>query len=120
MIRWIATELAVDARPGGICRMNINGYVSRGEYLEIVPHRRVVFTWGWENEGSTPSPGASTVEISLIPEGATTLVRLRHMGLNAGERKAHGEGWDHFLPRLVLAAEGRAPESGPAGDLLNM
>jgi uncharacterized protein YndB with AHSA1/START domain len=113
MMQWIATEVTADARPGGLCRMNINGYVTRGEYLEITPHRRVVFTWGWETEGSTPPPGASTVEISLIPEGATTLVRLRHLGLNAEERKVHGEGWEHFLPRLALAAEGRAPEPDP-------
>jgi len=120
MMQWIATEVTADARPGGICRMNIAGYITRGEYLEIVPHRRVVFTWGWENEGQMPPPGASTVEISLIPEGATTLVRLRHLGLNADERKPHGEGWDYFLPRLMLAAEGRAPESHSAADSLNM
>jgi len=120
LIQWIATEVAVDARPGGICRMNINGYITRGEYLEIVPPSRVVFTWGWENEGSMPPPGASTVEISLFPEGATTLVRLRHLGLNADERKPHGEGWDYFLSRLMLAAEGRAPESNQADGSLNM
>ncbi len=109
MMQWIGREVTVDARPGGICRIDINGYVTRGEYLEIVPHRRVVFTWGWETEGSTPRPGASTVEISLIPEGTTTLVRLRHLGLNPEERKSHGEGWDLFLPQLVLAAEGSGP-----------
>ena len=113
MMQWIGRAVTADARPGGICRIDINGYVTRGEYLEIVPHHRVVFTWGWETEGSTPPPGESTVEISLIPEGATTLVRLRHLGLNAEERKSHGEGWDHFLPRLVLAAEGREPEPDP-------
>jgi uncharacterized protein YndB with AHSA1/START domain len=120
MIQWIGREVTADARPGGLCRIDINGYVTRGEYLEIVPHRRVVFTWGWETEGSTPLPGASTVEISLIPEGATTLVRLRHLGLNAEERKPHGEGWDHFLPRLMVAAEGRTPEPDPWADSSNM
>jgi uncharacterized protein YndB with AHSA1/START domain len=120
LMLWIATEVTADARPGGMYRMNISDYVARGEYLEIVPSRRVVFTWGWENEITTPPPGGSTVEISLIPEGATTLVRLRHLGLNAEEHKPHGEGWDYFLSRLVLAAEGRAPESNQAADLLNM
>ena len=120
MMQWIAKEVTADARPGGICRMDINGYVTRGEYLEIVPHHRVVFTWGWETEGSTPPPGESTVEISLIPEGAATLVRLRHLGLSAEERKAHGEGWDYFLPRLVLAAEGREPEPDPGAALPDM
>ena len=105
MIKWLGKAITADARPGGTCRIDINGYVTRGEYLEIVPPSRVVFTWGWENEGSTPRPGESTVEISLIPEGATTLVRLRHLGLSAEERKAHGEGWDQFLPGLITAVE---------------
>ena len=113
IMQWLGKAVTADARPGGLCRIDINGYVTRGEYLEIVPPSRVVFTWGWENEGSTPRPGESTVEISLIPEGPNTLVRLRHLGLSAEERKPHGEGWDHFLPRLVVAAEGRAPEPDP-------
>ena len=107
MMRWMSQDVTLDPRPGGICRLNINGYVTRGEYVEVVPHSRVVFTWGWENEGSTPRPGKSTVEVSLIPEGEGTLVRLRHLGLNAEERASHGQGWDQFLPGLVAAAEKR-------------
>jgi uncharacterized protein YndB with AHSA1/START domain len=110
MMRWMGAGATLDPRPGGICRIDINGYITRGEYLEIVPHSRVVFTWGWENEGSTPRPGASTVEISLTPDGDGTLLRLRHLGLNATERASHGEGWDLFIPRLVAASEGHAVE----------
>jgi uncharacterized protein YndB with AHSA1/START domain len=105
MIRWMGKQATLDPRPGGMCRIDINGYVTRGEYLEIVPNSRVVFTWGWENEGSTPRPGESTVEISLIPDGQGTLLRLRHLGLNAEERTNHGLGWDQFLPGVVAAAE---------------
>jgi uncharacterized protein YndB with AHSA1/START domain len=104
LIRWMGKEATLDPRPGGICRININGYVTRGEYVEVVPHSRVVFTWGWETEGSTPRPGESTVEISLTPDGDGTFLRLRHLGLNAEERAAHGQGWDQFLPGLVAAA----------------
>jgi uncharacterized protein YndB with AHSA1/START domain len=106
MIRWMGQNATLDPRPGGICRIDINGYITRGEYLEVVPHSRVVFTWGWENEGSTPRPGESTVEISLAPDGEGTIVRLRHLGLNAEERTNHGLGWDQFLPNLVAAAKG--------------
>jgi uncharacterized protein YndB with AHSA1/START domain len=109
MMRWMGKDATLDPRPSGICRININGYVTRGEYVEVVPHSRVVFTWGWENEGSTPRPGGSTVEISLIPDGDGTLVRLRHLGLDAEERTNHSQGWDQLLPGLVVAAEGRDP-----------
>jgi uncharacterized protein YndB with AHSA1/START domain len=104
MIRWMGKQATLDPRPGGICLIDINGYVTRGEYLEVVPHSRVVFTWGWENEGSTPRSGESTVEISLTPDGAGTILRLRHLGLNAEERTNHGLGWDQFLPNLVAVA----------------
>jgi uncharacterized protein YndB with AHSA1/START domain len=109
MLRWMGADVTLDPRPGGIFRNDINGYIARGEYLEVVPYSRVVFTWGWENEGSTPPPGASTVEISLVPDGDGTILRLRHLGLNAEERASHGQGWDQFMPRLVAAAAGRDP-----------
>jgi len=106
MMRWMGKDVLLDPRPGGICRIDMNGHdIARGEYLEVVPHSRVVFTWGWEDEGSTPRPGESTVEISLTPDGAGTILRLRHLGLNAEERTKHGLGWDQFLPALVAAAE---------------
>lgn len=105
LMRWMGTDVTLDPRPGGICRMNINGYITRGEYLEVVPHSRVVFTWGWENQDSTPRPGESTVEVSLTPDGDGTIVRLRHLGLNPEERANHGLGWDQFLPHLIAAAE---------------
>lgn len=105
MIRWMGQEATLDPRPGGICLINIHGHITRGEYVEVMPYSRVVFTWGWEDEGSTPRPGGSTVEISLIPAGGGTLLRLRHLGLNGKERTNHGQGWDQFLPGLVAAAQ---------------
>ncbi len=108
LIQWKGIKATLDPRPGGIYRVDINGRdVARGEYLEITPHSRVVFTWGWEGEGSPLPPGASTVEISLIAEGEGTVVRLRHLGLPDDQRAVHAEGWDHFLPRLIASAEGR-------------
>ena len=114
LIRWKGIKATLDPRPGGIYRVDINGRdVARGEYLEVTPYRRVVFTWGWEGEGSPLPPGASTVEISLIAEGEGTVVRLRHLGLPDAQRAAHAEGWDHFLPRLIASAEGRDPGPDP-------
>ena len=78
----------------------------RGEYVEVVPNRRVVFTWGWETPGAAVGPGGSTVEIDLEPRGKGTRLRLVHRGLPAAELASHSLGWDHFLPRLVAVAEG--------------
>ena len=114
MVRWKGTSATLDARPGGIYRVNVTGRdIARGEYVEITPFTRVVFTWGWEGEGNSVPPGSSTVEISLVPDGDSTVVRLRHYGLSAEEGEKHAEGWVHYLERLVATAEGRDPGHDP-------
>ena len=119
MTRWKGKSATLDPRPGGIYRVDINGRnVARGEYVEVVPHSRVVFTWGWEGDSSPLPPGSSKVEVSLIPDGDGTIVRLRHLGLSPEQRQAHAEGWEHYMPRLALAAAGGDPgpdPSAPAG-----
>ncbi len=110
MKRWKRVDVTLDPTPGGTYRVDMNGRnVARGEYVEIVPHNRIVFTWGWEGEGQPLPPGSSTVEVTLAPDGDGTILRLRHSGLDPEMAKAHGEGWDHYVERLVVAAEGRDP-----------
>jgi uncharacterized protein YndB with AHSA1/START domain len=114
MTMWKGIHADLDPRPGGVYHVDINGRdIAHGEYLEIVPYSRVVFTWGWEGEGSPLPPGSSTVEITLVADGDGTIVRLRHLGLSVEERASHAEGWDHFLPRLATVAEGRDPGPDP-------
>jgi len=114
MVLWKGVEADLDARPGGIYRVNVTGReVARGQYVEVVPNRRVVFTWGWEGAGSPLPPGASTVEVELIPDGDGTIVRLTHRDLPAEAQGAHAEGWEHFLPRLAVAASGADPGPDP-------
>jgi uncharacterized protein YndB with AHSA1/START domain len=112
MMMWKGVDAALDARPGGIYRVNVTGReTARGEYVEVTPYSRIVFTWGWE-EGPL-LPGASLVEVSFIPDGSETIVRLRHSGLSGEALASHAEGWNHFLPRLALAAAGKDPGVDP-------
>src|SRR3990172_8104984 len=65
MTRWKGKTATLDPKPGGTYRVQINSKViASGEYVEIDPPRRVVFTWGWEG-GHPVAPGSSTVEITL-------------------------------------------------------
>ena len=114
MIVWKALEATLDPRPGGIFWINVTGRdVARGEYLEIDPPRRVVFTFGWESEGSPEPPGSTTVEITLVAEDGGTLLRLVHSGVPDEVRGGSTEGWDHYLPRLAVAAAGGDPGPDP-------
>jgi uncharacterized protein YndB with AHSA1/START domain len=121
MIRWMGIQAEIDPTPGGIYRLDPNGRdVIRGEYLEVIPDSRVVFTWGFEK----PSPGmpavlagSTKVEIDLQAEGKGTRVRLTHHLLRpeAGER--HALGWAHYLGRLKTISEGSDPGPDPFADL---
>lgn len=114
MAQWFGSSVEMDAKPGGVLRVDINGRdIAKGEIVEIVPPNRIVFTFGWEGEGHPVPPGASTVEITLAEDGDGTILRLRHSGLSAEQAASHKEGWEHFLPRLVERAEGRDPGKDP-------
>lgn len=105
LARWMGQSATVEPRPGGVLRIDFNGSdIARGQFVEIVPPERVVFTWGWEGDGAMPPPGTSTVEITLRRDGSGTSLRLEHRDLPAAALTTHGEGWDHFLPKLVGAA----------------
>ena len=107
MMKWLAELVEAEAQPGGIFRLAQSGGTTiEGTYLEVIKDRRIVFTWGGV-EGL--KPGESTVEISLEPDGAGTLLRLRHFGLPGRAIDAHRKGWElSGLPKLRDAAEGRA------------
>src|SRR5262245_59020700 len=68
MKTWLAELVEAESRPGGIFRISGPSGVSiQGTYLEIIPNRKVVFTWGGV-EGL--EPGQSTVEFVLETDGA--------------------------------------------------
>jgi uncharacterized protein YndB with AHSA1/START domain len=110
MVRWKGSAATLDPRPGGVYRVEIGPYAALGEYVEIDPPNRVVFTWGWEGGAPTPA-GSSTVEITLTPDGDGTIVRLVHTGLPAESIEAHSHGWDLYMPRLAIVAAGG--DAGP-------
>ncbi|HXJ67098.1 MAG TPA: SRPBCC domain-containing protein, partial [Actinomycetota bacterium] len=110
-VRWKGRSAELEPEPGGVYRVDIDGNVVAGEFVEVDPPRRVVFTWGWE--GGPMAPGSTTVEVDLEPDGEGTLVRLTHRGLPDETKPEHGAGWDHFLPRLATVAAGGDPGPDP-------
>jgi uncharacterized protein YndB with AHSA1/START domain len=114
MVQWKGRAANLEARVGGEYRVDINDVaIAKGEYLEIDPPRRIVFSWGWMGEGNPVPPGSSRVEITLTPDGDETILRLVHSDLPAGAGQEHSDGWNHFLPRLAMAAAGQDPGSDP-------
>ena len=111
-VQWEGTKAELDPRPGGVYRVLVAGsFQAAGEYVEVVPNEKVSFTFGWEQDGNPITPGSSTVEISLHPEGTKTLVRLVHRDIPAEAVSDHTRGWDHYLGRLAVASTGG--DAGP-------
>jgi uncharacterized protein YndB with AHSA1/START domain len=113
LMRWKGVEASCTPELGGVFRVNVTGTaVVVGEFVEVDPPRRVVFTWGWEGDPAVP-PGSTTVEVVLRADGESTLVTLTHRDLPPGAEGAHVEGWEHYLPRLAVAAGGGDPGPDP-------
>ena len=100
-IQWMGEDATLDPVPGGAYRVRMgNGVEAAGEFVEVDPPHRVVFTWGWAS-GSPVLPGTTRVVVTLVAEGHGTRVVLRHHGLPAGQFDHHMEGWRLCLDRLV-------------------
>lgn len=107
---WQGVDAELDAQPGGIFSMVMgDGMNARGQFVELVPDTRVVFTWGWVDRPGIP-PGSTTVEITLSSDGDGTKLVLTHRSVPADEAPMQQMGWTHYLPRLAVAASGGIPD----------
>jgi uncharacterized protein YndB with AHSA1/START domain len=92
-------EAELDVRPGGGFRivMRAEGVtiVHTGEYLEVDPPRRLVFTWI-----SPYTDGPSVVTVDLLPHGDETELVLTHSALPAKIVESHRGGWGAMIARL--------------------
>ena len=113
LCEWWGIEAELVAQPGGVFRvvMQEGTAVMCGEYLELDPPRRLVFSFGWE--GNLPSgplpPGSTRVEVTLTPEGGGTRLVLRHYDLPEAAVPDHSTGWRYFVgERMVELAKRNA------------
>jgi uncharacterized protein YndB with AHSA1/START domain len=112
LVHWMAPVAAVEPHPGGrITWTHINGDTVAGRFVELVPDRRIVFTYGWDRADVDIPPASTTVEIDLRPRDGGTELRLIHKGLLGPMADAHSGGWANYLGRLAAVAEGR--DAGP-------
>jgi uncharacterized protein YndB with AHSA1/START domain len=123
-LRWWGTSVVFDLRPQGAYRVEVSpGHTVRGEFVELDPPRRLVYSFGWEagsgELASSMPPGSSIVEIDLIPTAGGTTLRLVHRGLGAEAVGSHDAGWEHYLGRLAVASAGGDPGPDPwaAGEM---
>jgi uncharacterized protein YndB with AHSA1/START domain len=96
----------LDLRPGGrhrACLIAPNGeehWVS-GEYIEVLPPRRLVFTHAWELANGERSP-QTVVTVDLIDkDGATEMQFHQAFFESVASRDGHEGGWTESFERLA-------------------
>jgi uncharacterized protein YndB with AHSA1/START domain len=112
--QWMGAAATLEPVPGGAYRVLMGGGVqAAGEFVEVDPPRRVVFTWGWTHDLEVP-PGSTRVVITLDAENGGTRVTLRHYNLPGdGQRDHHRGGWELYFGRLSSRIRGEDPGPDP-------
>ncbi len=108
-----AIEMHMDVREGGRWRFCLraveNGELlwQGGEFREVAPPERLVFTFSWEEEGER---GQETlVTVLFADEGGKTRMTFRQAPFRSvSERDGHGYGWTSTFDRLDALLGDRA------------
>jgi uncharacterized protein YndB with AHSA1/START domain len=110
-----AVSAEADARVGGAYRVRFrrldgSEHEACGEFLELVPSRRIVMSWRWALGGGAEERGrTSRVEVELRPIAGGTELTFTHAALwDEASAQRHTEGWTGALAKLVRRVENAA------------
>jgi len=98
-------NFVADARVGGKYRWDLLNQEGEemsvfGEYKELVPGKKIVFTWKWD-EDEVWASRSSVVTVEFSDRDGGTELRLIHEQLPSTEsRDRHNEGWNSVLDRF--------------------
>ena len=102
---WTAGEIEVELRVGGAYRIAMARtaggapVVVSGQFLEVDPPKRLVYTWCWEGAFTDMPP--TLVSLELQGSVDETLLTLRHENfVDAALRQQHRSGWISACDRL--------------------
>jgi uncharacterized protein YndB with AHSA1/START domain len=95
---------SVDFRIGGHYRLKSESEgcstVAIGEYQEITPPEKLVFTWKWENDEDWADV-ESLITIEFVEENSQTVLTLTQVGFPSEEsRSKHTQGWEGCFAKL--------------------
>jgi uncharacterized protein YndB with AHSA1/START domain len=106
LCEWLCDTAQADAHPGGHLYLWWgSGYFVNGEYQEITPGEKVVFSWHGAGE-----PGATQVKLTLKRQSKGTGLLLQHQGIGVDNawkkvRKGFKSDWTHALENLKSVME---------------
>ena|SRR5438105_6227198 len=98
-------KITADAREGGEFRWDLinpegEDMTIRGEFRELQPDRKIVFTWQFDDDEDWKSH-VSVVTVDLSDRDSGTELRLIHEQLPTKQfRDGHNQGWNSALNKL--------------------
>jgi glutathione S-transferase len=98
-------KIVADTRVGGKYRWDLENDEGEkmscfGEYRELVPGKKVVFTWKWDDDENWENHN-SVVSVEFSDRDGGTELRLTHVQLPSEEsRDRHNGGWNSVIDRL--------------------
>ncbi len=98
-------KIVADTRVGGKYRWDLVNQDGEemsvfGEYLELVPGKKVVFTWKWDDDEAWKNQN-SVVSVEFSDRDGGTELRLTHVQLpSEASRDRHNHGWNSVMDKL--------------------
>lgn len=74
-----------------------SNHTALGEFIEIIPFSKLLYTWEWESE----SGHTSKVQVDFIQKQENTLLILTHSLLNPNSTHSYLEGWNGALEKII-------------------
>jgi uncharacterized protein YndB with AHSA1/START domain len=112
------TTIEMDARVGGkwkiTNRRDGTDYTALGEYLEVDPPRRLVYTFAMPQF----SPNSDTIAIEIEPDGDDSTMTFTHSGVDIaaelsrlppGEKSGSEQGWEQGFEALAAMFRNNPP-----------
>ncbi len=105
MNRWLhpgadmTSVCSVDLRVGGRYSVAMHSergvFTTAGEYQEIIPNEKLVFTWQWQGDEGEPENETTLITLTFraLGEDETELTLLHERFGTVKERDNHTEGW---------------------------
>ncbi len=91
----------LDVRPGGKYKIIMRGAddspIAIGEYKEVVPGEKLVFTWGWDGDPSLPTLVTVTFADA---KGGTDVVLVHERFATAETCEHHRQGWQAIFDKM--------------------
>ncbi|MDH3277514.1 MAG: SRPBCC domain-containing protein [Nitrosopumilus sp.] len=116
IIKWFSDAAILEPKVGGKfkitflkdskkpkMKMNMD-FINEGKILEIIPNKKLVHTWKWNQFSDFPET-IVTWELESVFDGKTRLT-LTHTGFTGKEEgpaslEEHTKGWTFFLNELI-------------------